>query len=133
MSHDRAGPAVLGAGAAVVLVGDLIYAATHWTGSFPRAFVTSLIALTAVALISLALRFVPSKGRKRSATRWNQRAINVVLVILMVAFIGINRASDSQLGAILGLIAGLAGGFTLYTGIWLIRQRHPAAPADSLG
>jgi hypothetical protein len=56
MTHDRGGPVVIGLVAVVVLVVDLLYAALHWTGSFPRAFLVSLAALAAVALISLALR-----------------------------------------------------------------------------
>lgn len=124
MTHDRGGPAVIGGGAAVVLVADMVYAALHWSGSFPHAFLVSLAALAAVALISLALRFVWSGSGDRRATRWNRRGVNLVLVVLIVAFIEVNnRVGGSDAGGTLGAVARLTGGFVLYTAIWLARQR----------
>src|SRR3954471_13639292 len=87
MTHDRGGPVVIGLGAAVVLIADLLYAASHWTGAFPRAFLVSLAALAAVALISLGLRSIRPIGAGRRAIRSNQRAVNIVLVVGLVAFI----------------------------------------------
>lgn len=124
MTHDRGGPALIGAGATVVLVADLLYAASHWNGSFPRAFLISLGALAAVAAISVALRLSRPIGADRRAARWNQRGVNIVLVVVLVAFIEIgNRVGGNDAGGILGAVAGLAGGFALYTSIWLLRKR----------
>jgi hypothetical protein len=124
MTHDRGGPAVIGFGASVLLVADLVYPALHWSGSFPHAFLVSLATLAAVALISLALRFVWSRSAGRRATRWNQRGVNLALVVLIVAFIEVdNRVGGSDVGGTLGAVAGLTGGFLLYTAIWVARQR----------
>lgn len=123
MTHDRGGPAVIGAGAAVTLVADLIYTASHWDGSFPRAFLISLAALAAVAVISLTLRFIRPIGAGRRAVRWNQRGVNLVLVVVLVVFIEVGMRGGNDAGSILGAVAGLAGGFAVYTVIWLIRQR----------
>ena len=124
MTHDRGGPVVIGAGAAVVLVADLLYAASHWTGSFPRAFLVSLAALAAVAVIALALRFIPRLGTGRRAVRWNQHGVNGLLVVVLVAFLAVNRrVGGNEVGGVLGEIAGVAGGFALYTAVWLARKR----------
>ena len=127
MTHERGGPAVIGAGAAVVLVADLLYAVSHWSGSFPHAFLVSLAALAVVALISLALRFIHPVGAGRRAVRWNQRGVNIVLVVVLVAFNEINnRVGGNVSGGMLGAVAGLAGGFSLYTAVWLVRKRAQA-------
>lgn len=124
MTHDRGGAGVIGAGAAAVLVADLVYAVSHWSGSFPRAFLVSLAAVFAVAVISLALRFLVPIGAGRRALRWNQRGVNVVLVVVLVAFIEVNnRAGGSGAGGTLGAVAALAGGFAIYTAVWLVRKR----------
>jgi hypothetical protein len=124
MTHDRGGPAVIGAGAAVVLVADLIYAALHWSGSFPRAFLVSLTALAVFALIPLSLRFIRPIGEGRRAVRWNQRVVNIVLVVVLVAFLQVtNRIGGSGVGGMLGAVAAVAGGFALYTAVWLVRKR----------
>ena len=62
MTHDRGGAGRHRTRAAVVLIADLLYAASHWTGSFPRAFLVSLVWLAAVASISLALRSIVRLG-----------------------------------------------------------------------
>jgi hypothetical protein len=122
MTHERGGPAVIGAAAPVVLVADLIYTVSHWSGSFPRAFLVSLAALAAVALLSLALRFIPV-GVGRRTVLWNQRTVNLVLVVVIVVLIEVNdRVGGNAAGGILGAVAGLAGGFTLYTAAWLLRK-----------
>lgn len=124
MTHDRGGPAIIGAAAAVVLIGDLVYATSHWSESFPRGFLVSLAALAVVVLISLALRFSRPIGGGRRAVRWNQRIINVVFVVVLVTFIEVSdRPGGGRAGAILGAVAGLAGAFVLYAGIWLARAR----------
>jgi len=124
MTHERGGPAVVGAGAAVVLIADLIYAVSHWSGSFTRAFLISFAALAVVALISLGLRFIRPIGANRRAVRWNQRGVNIVLVVVLVAVIEINnRVGGNRLGGMLGAVAALAGGFALYTAVWLVRKR----------
>jgi hypothetical protein len=124
MTHDRGGPAVIGAGAAVVLSADLLYAASHWSGSFPRAFLISLAALAAVALISLALRFIRPIGAGRGAVRRNQRGVNLVLVVVLVAFIEVNNGiGGNDAGGILGAVAGIAGGFAVSMAVWLARKR----------
>jgi hypothetical protein len=124
MTHDRGGPSVIGAGAAVVLVADLLYAGSRWSGSFPPSFLISLAALAAVALISLALRFIRPVGAGRRAVRWNQRGVNIVLLVVLVAFIEVNsRVGGNGAGGMLGAVAGIAGGFALYTVVWLVRKR----------
>lgn len=124
MTHERGGPALIGAVALIVLLADLLYASLHWSGSFPRAFLVSLVALAVVGLIAVALRFVRPIGTGRRAVRWNQRSINVVLVVVLVAFIEVgNRVGGDSAGGLLGAVAGLAGGFALYTAIWLARKR----------
>jgi hypothetical protein len=123
MTHDRGGPAVIGAGAAVVLIADLVYSASHWTGSFPRAFLVSLAGLTAVAVISLALRLIRPIAAGRDAIRWNQRGVNLVLVVVLVAFVEVTTGAGDEAGGILGMVAGLAGGFAVFTTVWLARKR----------
>ena len=123
MKHDRGGAGVIGVGAAAVLVADLLYAISHWSGSFPRAFLISLAAVFAVVLIALALRLLPRIGAGRRAVRWNQRGVNVVLILVLVAFIEINRVGGNGAGGTLGAVAALAGGFAIYTAVWLARKR----------
>jgi hypothetical protein len=124
MTHDRGGPALIGAGACIVLIADLVYAASHWSGSFPRGFLVSLTALSVVALVSLVLRLIGTIGKGRRAVRWNQRVVNIVLVVVLVTVIEVNdRVGGNGAGEILGAIAGLAGAFTLYTAVWLARAR----------
>jgi hypothetical protein len=107
-----------------VLSIDLLYGVSHWRGSFPRAFLVSLAALAAVALIPLALRFIRPRRAGRRAVRWNQRGLNLVGVLVLVAFIEVNnRIGGDEAGAILGAVAGLAGGFALCTAVWLARTR----------
>ena len=134
MTHGRAGPAFVGTCASIVLVADLLLAATHWTGSFPRAFVTSLVALAAVALIAFALRSISVTRASRSATRSTQRAINTVVLVAIVSFIALGRVSGGESGWILGAIAGLSGVFVVYTAGLLIRGRreHAVSGPDSL-
>jgi hypothetical protein len=123
MTHERRGAALMGAGAAVVLVADLGYATSHWTGSFRYSFLLSLAGMALVAVISFAFRVIGPVGTGRRAARWNQRATNVVLIVVIVAFIEVsNRAGGSGAGSILGVLAGLTGGFAIYTAIWLARQ-----------
>lgn len=124
MTHERGGPGVIGAGAAVVLIADLIYAGSQWSGSFPRAFLISFAALAVVALISLGLRFIRPIAADRRAVRWNQRGVNIVLLVVLVAFIEVNsRVGGNGAGGMLGAVAGIAGGFALYTVVWLVRKR----------
>lgn len=124
MTHERGGPAVIGAVAAVVLVADLGYAVSHLSGSFPRAFLISLAALAAVAMLSFALRFAHPSRSSRGVARWNQRGVNLVLVVVIVALIEVNdRVGGNGAGGILGAAAGLAAGFALYTAIWFGRKR----------
>jgi hypothetical protein len=116
MTHDRGGPAAIGAGATVVLVADLLYAVSRWSGSFSRAFLVSLAAMVAVALIALGLRVIGPIGAGRRAARWNQRGVNIVLVVVLLAFLEISdRLGGNGAGGVLGAVAGLAGGFALYT------------------
>jgi hypothetical protein len=124
MTHDRGGPAAIGTGALIVLIADLFYASSHWSGSFPRSFLASLVALAVVALIALAVRFVRPIGTGRRAARWNQRGMNVVFIVVLVTFIEVsNRVGGNFAGEILGALAALAGGFALYTAVRLARRR----------
>jgi hypothetical protein len=124
MTHDRGGAAVIGTGALVVLVADLLYASSHWRGSFPRSFVVSLVGMAVVALIGLASRFIGPIGTGRRAARWNQRGMNVVFVVVLVAFLEVgNRIGGNFAGGIVGMVAALAGGFALYCAVWVARKR----------
>jgi hypothetical protein len=124
MTHDRGGTAVIGAGALILLIADLFYASSHWSGSFPRSFLASLVALAVVALIALAVRFVRPIGTGRRAARWNQRGMNIVFIVVLVAFLQVgNRVGGNFGGEILGAVAMLSGGFALYTAVWLARRR----------
>jgi hypothetical protein len=123
MTHDRGGAAVIGAGALTVLIADLLYAASHWNGSFRRSFFVSVVALAVVALIAFAVRFVGQIATDRRAARWNQRGTNLVFVVVLVAFIEVgNRVGGNFAGGILGSLAALAGGFALYSAVWLARR-----------
>jgi hypothetical protein len=124
MTHDRGGPAVIGAGAVIVLIADLFYASSHWSDSFPRSFLASFVTLTVVALIAVAVRFVRPVGTGRPAARWNQRGMNIVFIVVLVTFIEVgNRVGGNFTGEIFGALAALAGGFALYTAVWLARRR----------
>ena len=47
-----------------------------------------------------------------------------MLVVVLVAVIEINnRVGGNRLGGMLGAVAALAGGFALYTAVWLVRKR----------
>lgn len=124
MTHDRGGTAVIGAGALIVLIADLLYASAHWNGSFRRSFFVSVVALAVVALIAFAGRFVGQIGTGRRAARWNQRGANLVFVVVLIAFIQVsNRVGGNFAGGILGALAALGGGFVLYCAVWLARRR----------
>jgi hypothetical protein len=124
MTHDRGGAAVIGAGAFLVLIADLLYASGHWSGSFRRSFLVSVAAIAVVALISLAVRSVGQIGTGRRAERWNQRGMNFVFVVVLVAFIEVgNRVGGNFAGGILGALAALAAGFALYSAAWIARRR----------
>jgi hypothetical protein len=123
MTHDRGGPAVIGTGALIVLIADLFYASSHWSGSLPRSFLASLVALAVVAVIALAVRFVRPIGAGRRAAHWNQRGMNIVFIVVLVTFIEVSNRVGNFTGEILGALAALAGGFALYTAVWLARRR----------
>lgn len=123
MTHDRGGPAVLGAIAAMVSCADIVYAALNWHGSLPHAYLGAVCGIAALGLISFGLRFLPQIGIGKSAIRWKQRTINSVLMLLIAAGIGLAHASGDENGAILGMVAGLSGSFALYTGGWLFAKR----------
>jgi hypothetical protein len=118
MSHDRGGPAVIGAVAALVLSGDLFYSASRWAGSFRHAFLVALVAFSVVGVVSVFLAFVYRVGSRRRAIGW-QRTANVLAVILIFAFLAVTGASRNDVGAVFGEVAALAGGFALYCVIWL--------------
>ena len=82
--------AVIGMGALIVFVADLLYASSHWRGLFPRSFLVSLFGLAVVALIALAVRFVGPIGNGRRAARWNQRLMNIVFIVVLVTFIEVS-------------------------------------------
>ena len=125
MSSDRRGSAVIGAGAAAVLTGDVVYAATRWHGSFPRAFLVSLGGIGVVALVALAVRFIRPIGNSRRTRGWAQRGVSVLLLFVLLAIIDVSdRVGGNFAGTIAGEIAGLAGGFTLYTAVWLSINRR---------
>jgi hypothetical protein len=124
MTHDRGGSAVIGTGAAVILIADLLYATSRWTGSFPRAFLLALGTLAAVAAIAFALRFIRPIGAGRESARWNQRGVNIVLLGVIFAFLDVNHHfGGNEVGEILGTVAGASGGFALYTAVWIARKR----------
>jgi hypothetical protein len=121
MTHDRGGAAVIGAGALLVLIADLIYTSAHWSGSFRRSFAVSLAAL---AVLGLAFRFVEQIGKGRRAARWNQRGMNIVLVALIVVFLEVgDRVGGDFTGETFGALAGLAGAFAMYCAVWLAGRR----------
>lgn len=124
MTHDRGGPVAIGAGATVVLFTDLLYAASRWHGAFQRAFLVSLGAVGAVALIALAVRFIRPIGTSRRALIWTQRGINVALLLVLLVLIDVNdRVGGNFSGTVAGEVAGLAGGFAVYTSVWLLLKR----------
>jgi hypothetical protein len=124
MTHDRDGSILIGGGAAVALIADLAYSATRWSGAFPRSFLVSVTALAGVALLSLVVRVIGVIGAGRRALVWNQRVVNVVLILAVAVYINvINSSGGSFLGAILGAVAALAAGFAVGTAVWLVRHR----------
>lgn len=130
MTHDRGGPAVIGIGAAVVLVADLVYTASHWSGSFPRSFLVSFFALLVVGAVAFLARFVPPLGPSRRAARWNQRVVKAVFIVVLFAYLRAgDRLGGNSAGEILGAIAILSGGFALVSVIWVRRQD----PEDATG
>lgn len=115
---------MIGGGALVVLAFDLLYASTRWSGAFPRSFLIALGCLAACVVVAFALRLSRPLGSDRRHARWNQRGVNVVLVVLIIAFIEIgNREGGNDAGLLLGAIAGLAAGFAAFTLVDVVRKR----------
>jgi hypothetical protein len=56
MTQNRGGAAVIGGAAALVLIADVVYAGTHWSGSFSRSFLITLAGLLACAVVAFGLR-----------------------------------------------------------------------------
>ena len=71
-------------GAAIVLVADLIYASSRWSGAFPRSFLVTLGGIAVCIAAAFALRLNRPVGADRKRARWNQRGVNVALVIVIV-------------------------------------------------
>ena len=124
MTHDRGGAAVIGAGAAVILIADLVYASSRWSGSFSRSFLLTLGGLAVCGAIAFALRLARPIGADRRRARWYQRGANVVLLAVIVAFIEIgNRVGGDEAGSLLGMVAGLASFFLYITFAEFLRSR----------
>ncbi len=63
-------------------------------------------------------------GADRKRARWNQRGVNVALVIVIVAFIEIgNRVGGDGAGLVLGAVAGVASLFICVTLTEFVRTR----------
>src|SRR3954468_826120 len=116
MTHDHGGAAVIGGGAALVLIADVIYAGMHWSGPFSRSFLIALGGLLACAVVTFGLRLGRPVGGDRRAARFNQRGPNFVLVVALVLFLEIgNQFGGNGAGEILGAVAGLAAFFVMFT------------------
>jgi hypothetical protein len=107
MTHERGGPAVIGAGAVVVLAADLLYSASNWSGSFPRAFLISLAGLGTVVLLFVALRVARPMRAGRGVDRWYQRGVNLVLVVVMSSWLSSRSTTASAVMALAGFSARL--------------------------
>ena len=124
MTHDKSAAAVIGAGATIMLIADLLYSGSHWSGSFPRSFVIALLGLAAGATASFLLRLNRPLGTSRTAARRRQRGSNGVLIAVLVAVLGINdEFGGNSAGEMLGALAGLAAGFVIFTLVWGVRKR----------
>lgn len=122
MTHERGAAAVIGGGAALVLVGDLAYSASRWSGTFPRSFLIALGLVAACLVVVFALRLHGSIGRDRRYARWQHRGANVVLLLLLLGFLAVgDRAGGDAAGIVLGLLAGLASLFVVLTSVDLVR------------
>jgi hypothetical protein len=113
MTHERGGPAVIGVTAAGVLVADLAYSLSRWSGSFSRSF---LFALAFVAIAALSGRLGGTDARRQRIV-W---VVALVVIGIWVWFI----PGGSYGGAICGMLAALAGGFLLFT-VWWLRRTGP--------
>jgi hypothetical protein len=124
MTHDRGGAAVIGIGAALVLAADVLYASSRWSGAFPRSFLLTFGGIAVCIAVAFALRLNRPIGADRRRARWNQRGVNVALVIVIVAFIEIgNHVGGDGAGLVLGALAGVASLFICATLAEFVRGR----------
>lgn len=130
MTHDRGAAAVIGGGAGVILIADVLYAASRWGGSFSRSFLISLGGLAAVCVLAFGMRLSKPVGADRRRARWNQRGTNVVLVIVIAVFVLVGNRLGNATGEFLGLLAGLAGFFAVFTLVDVLRKRRSSAYSD---
>jgi hypothetical protein len=108
MTHERGGPAVIGATATAILVGDLGYSLSHWSGSFPRSFLFNLAFAAVAALSGLLVGSDP----RRQRIGW---AAALVVLGIWAWF----NPGGSYGGAICGILAFAAGGVLLFSARWL--------------
>src|SRR4051812_14775036 len=90
MTHERAGTAAIGACALLVLAADLLYATSHWTGSFRRSFLTGLLVGAVGLALGLLFRLVRPGGSNRRAARAYQRRVNVLSVVAIAALVALD-------------------------------------------
>lgn len=124
MTHDRGSAAVIGGGAAAILVADVLYAASRWGGSFSRSFLVSLGGLAVVCLLGFAMHLTKPVGADRRRARWNQRGMNIVLVIVIAVSVLAGNRLGNETGELLGMLAGLAGFFAVFTLVAVLRKRR---------
>jgi hypothetical protein len=113
MTHDRGAAVIFAAAAAAVLAGDLVYAASRWSGSFRLSFLVPVVGVAASAALGLAFRLDRPIGSDRRRARWRQRGLTVTLIIAVLAVLVVSEVlGGNQGGELLGLLAGVAALFT---------------------
>lgn len=112
ITHERGGATLVGGVAGLVLVADLLYAASRWSGSFPRSFLVALGGLVVYGIAGWLLGLGRPIGADRGAARRRQRGTNVVLVALLAGIVAAAlRLGGNRVAEGLGVLAGLAAGF----------------------
>jgi len=116
MTHELAAGVLIGAAALAVLGVDLVYAASRWTSSFSRSFLITLVGMSLAWVVGWLLGPARPIGADRRAARRRESINKVVWVTFVLLLVAIGFWFGGNFaGELLGVLAAVAGGFTILT------------------
>jgi hypothetical protein len=114
MTHEQGAGVLICAIAFAVLGADLLYASSRWTSSFSRSFVIVLTGMSLACVVGWLLRPGRPIGADRRAAQRRESITNSVRIAFILALVAIGYwLGGNFAGELLGMVAAVAGGFTI--------------------
>jgi hypothetical protein len=128
MTHDRATAAIVGCGAVLLLVADVVYVIVRWAGvgsRFDRSFLVGVAVLIVLGLVARAFGVGKPLGADRDRARRRAQRLNGIFAVSIVLTVAVSSRFGNIQAVLLGEFAALTAGF----GVACIRELlHPRAP-----